>query len=264
MIFARKLLRFLILGLLVFPATTAPSQPGGPAATESQPAPRQPAPVMSYRGWQWLERDGRDEEERPYEVIAAMGLKDGDVVADIGCGSGYYARKMAKAVGPTGKVYGVDIQPPMLSIMQKLLEKGGITNVTPVLGGESDPKLPEASIDWMILADVYHEFQDPAPMLANMRDALKPDGRIALLEYRLNGTSAAHIKWEHRMSPEQVLAEWEPSGFELVELKESLPSQHLFIFKKSVAVEAAPEAESRPAENENGQEKKTEGSSPAQ
>ncbi len=194
---------------------------------------RTPAPVMSYHGAQWLERTSRIEEERPYEVLKFMGLKPGMKVADIGCGSGYYARKMAKQVGPDGVVYGVDIQPEMLDILVQLCEDEEVTNVKPVLGDEKDPKLPRGEIDWMILADVYHEFQYPEEMLAKMLEALAPGGKIALLEYRAESfRTASHIKPEHRMTVRDVLAEWNPARFELVDLQEFLPSQHLFIFQK--------------------------------
>ncbi|MCC6699368.1 MAG: class I SAM-dependent methyltransferase [Candidatus Hydrogenedentes bacterium] len=193
---------------------------------------REPAPVMTYHGADWLERPGREQEERPDEVIAAMGLKEGDVAVDLGCGTGYFARRMAKVVGPTGKVYGVDIQPEFLDMMKDLCAKEGITNVVPVLGDEADPKLPKGGIDRILMVDVYHEFQQPEPMLARMRESLKPGGKIALVEYRLLGDTAKHIKVEHRMSVKQVLEEWNPAGFELVDLLEFLPSQHLFIFQK--------------------------------
>jgi predicted methyltransferase len=193
---------------------------------------REPAPVMSYHGAEWLERPSRVEEERPDEVIAAMGLKDGDVAVDMGCGTGFFARRMAKAVAPTGKVYGVEIQPEFLEMLKDFCEEEGISNVVPVLGDEDDPKLPKGGIDWILLVDVYHEFQEPEPMLAKMLESLKPDGKIALVEYRLLGDTAEHIKVEHRMSVQQVLSEWNPAGFELIDLQEFLPSQHLFIFQK--------------------------------
>lgn len=202
-----------------------------PALAQDAPK-RKPAPVMTYHGAEWLERPERDDEERPYAVIETMGLKDGDIVADIGCGSGYFARKFAKAVAPSGKVYGVEIQPPFLQMLRSRCEKEGIENVVPVLGDEVDPKLEPASIDWMFLADVYHEFQQPEPMLAKMYEALKPGGRVALVEYRLLGDTAAHIREEHRMSVAQVMAEWPRAGFVLVARHEFLPHQHLFIFKK--------------------------------
>ncbi len=194
---------------------------------------RRPAPVMGYQGADWLEREGREEEQRPGEVIKTMGLKDGDLVADLGCGTGYFARRMARAVAPSGRVYAVDIQPEMLDRMKGLLEKEAITNVVPVLGEADDPKLPSAGLDWILLVDVYHELQRPKAMLAKMRESLKPAGRIALVEYRLEGTTASHIRPEHRMSPAQVLAEWEPAGFRLVTRHEFLPTQHFFVFEKT-------------------------------
>ncbi len=193
---------------------------------------RRPAAVMSFRGADWLEREGREQEQRPEEVIRTMGLEDGDVVADLGCGTGYFARRMARAVAPKGRVYAVDIQPEMLALMKGLLEKEGTTNVIPVLGEAGDPKLPKGGLDWILLVDVFHELQQPKAMLAKMRESLKPTGRVALVEYRLEGTSAQHIRAEHRMSPAQVLAEWQPAGFRLLARHEFLPTQHLFVFAK--------------------------------
>lgn len=221
----RRKLRFAALCLAL--ALMAP-----PAPAQSDGSEREPADVMSYRGWRWLERESRAEEEWPGEVIKAMELEGGETVADIGCGSGYYTRRLAEAVGPDGQVYAVDVQPEMIDIMKRLAKKEGLTNIVPVLGETADPKLPDESVDWMLLVDVYHEFQQPEPMLEAMRRALKPDGRVALLEYRLEGDSARHIKRDHRMSVKQVLAEWSPAGFELVDLMEFLPSQHYFVFKK--------------------------------
>lgn len=204
----------------------------GPLRAEEAAAKREPAEVMSYLGWQWLERAERAEEEWPDEVIKAMGLREGQTVADIGCGSGYYTRRLAKAVGTGGKVYAVDIQPEMIEILKTLAGKEGLGNIEPVLGEAADPRLPEASVDWILLVDVYHEFQEPAAMLAAMAECLKAEGRVALVEYRAEGDSAAHIKPEHRMSVRQVLAEWNPAGYELEDLQEFLPSQHLFVFRK--------------------------------
>lgn len=206
-----------------------------PGIAANEDAPRKPSQVMTYHGAGWLERPEREEEERPDEVIAAMELEEGDVVADIGCGTGYFARRIAKVVGDTGKVYGVDIQPEMIEFLKDLCEKEGVENVIPVLSEETDPLLEKGSIDWMILADVYHEFQQPEPMLAKMHEALKDDGKICLLEYRLLGDTAKHIKIDHRMSVKQVLKEWQAANFELVDLQEFLPHQHLFIFQKRPA-----------------------------
>lgn len=194
---------------------------------------RRPAPVMGYQGADWLEREGREAEQRPAEVIRTMGLKPGDVVADVGCGTGYFARRMAKAVAPGGRVYAVDIQKEMLDLLRARLEQEGIENVVPLLGEAEDPRLAPASLDWILLVDVYHEFQQPKPMLAHMRAALKPGGRIALIEYRQEGDSALHIRPEHRMSVAQVLEEWLPAGYRLVKRHEFLPVQHFFVFEKA-------------------------------
>ncbi len=211
----------LIPGVVLVPASAAPD------------GERRPAQVMSWLGADWLERSGRDEEQRPDEVIRTMGLEDGDVVADIGSGTGYFARRMARAVAPSGRVYAVDIQSEMLRLLRERVKEEGLTNVEPVLGRNDDPRLPPGRLDWILLVDVYHEFQQPRAMLAKMREALKPDGRIALLEYRLEGLSAVHIKQDHRMSPEQVLREWEPAGYRLVARHEFLPTQHFFVFEKT-------------------------------
>ncbi len=194
---------------------------------------REPAPVMTYHGAQWLERPSRIEEEMPHEVIAYMDPKPGMTVVDLGCGTGYYARKIAPKVLPGGRVLGVDIQPEMLEFMKQLCEQEKIENVVPVLGDEKDPKLPQGGVDWIIMADVYHEFQYPEEMLAKMLASLKPTGKVCLLEYRAEKfRQASHIKPEHRMSVADVLKEWNAGGFELIDLQEFLPAQHMFIFQR--------------------------------
>jgi len=208
------------------------------AACAVKPAPavppeRRPATVMSWRGADWLERAGREEEQRPAEIIRTMGLKDGDLVADLGCATGYFARRMARAVAPRGRVYAVDIQPEMLDLLKRRAAEEGVANIVPVLGETDDPKLPPGTIDWVLLVDVYHELQQPKATLAHVRKALAPGGKVAVIEYRLEGTSALHIREEHRMSPQQVLAEWEPAGFRLVARHEFLPTQHFFVFEKA-------------------------------
>ena len=159
-----------------------------------------------------------------------MKLKKGDVVADVGAGTGFYTRRLARAVGPTGVVYANDIQPELLSDLRTNAASEKITNIVPILGTETDPRLPPATFDWVLLVDVYHEFQQPAPMLAAIRAALKPSGKVALVEYRETTLS---IRPEHRMSKEQVLREWLPAGFRLVEIVERMPLQRLYVFEPS-------------------------------
>ena len=176
----------------------------GAAALSLSPArdgdQRRPAPVMGAGGADWLERPGRDEEQRPDEIVRTMALKKGDAVADLGAGTGYFTRRLARAVGPSGVVYAVDIQPEMLTLLKANMEKAGVRNVVPVLGEVDDPKLTPSSLDWVLLVDVYHELQQPKATLAKVREALKPTGRVALVEYRLEGLTALHVREEHRMS----------------------------------------------------------------
>jgi ubiquinone/menaquinone biosynthesis C-methylase UbiE len=200
------------------------------ACTEHPLSHRKPAQV--FTGSEWLEREDREAEERPDELLEILGLKSGDRVADVGCGTGYFARRMAGRVAPGGIIYAEDIQPQMLERVRQRAAEDGISNIETILGTETDPKLPAGGIDLILLVDVYHEFQKPQEMLANLGKALAPGGRVALVEYRLEGETARHVNRDHRMSVEQVLAEWTPAGFELVERIESLPTQHLFLFRK--------------------------------
>ena len=206
-----------------------------PAAAQDGRAARHrvPAEFMSYLGADWLERPERVEQEQPERVLDAMGLRPGDTVADVGCGSGYYARRMAQRVQPGGTVYCEDIQPEMLDIMRQRAADEGVTGIEAVLGTPTDPKLPAGAVDWIIIADVYHEMSEPEPMLAGIRRALSPRGRVALLEYRAEDGTGDQIKADHTMSVRQVLLEWQAAGFELVALHDFLPSQHLFFFRSA-------------------------------
>ena len=175
------------------------------AQTDRADRHRVPAEFMSYLGADWLERAERVEQEEPERVLDMMNLNPGDVVADVGCGSGYYARRMAQRVAPGGRVFCEDIQPEMLEIMRERVREEGLTNVEAILGTPTDPQLPAGEVDWIIIADVYHEMSDPEPMLAGIRRALAPPGRVALLEYRLEDGSGDQIKADHVMSVRQVV-----------------------------------------------------------
>jgi ubiquinone/menaquinone biosynthesis C-methylase UbiE len=206
---------------------------------------------MSWEGAAWLERAGRAQQEKPEVVIKAMKIRAGMTVADIGAGTGFFTRRLAKAVGPTGKIYAEDIQPQMLDLLRKDMEKEGIKNVVTVLGTDTDPKLPAHGIDRFLLVDVYHEFQKPEPMLASIRESLAPGGTVILVEYRLEGDTASYINIKHRMSVEQVLKEWNAAGFELADRIETLPSQHVFIFSarrgaRVLGAEEKPKADAKP------------------
>jgi ubiquinone/menaquinone biosynthesis C-methylase UbiE len=195
---------------------------------------REIAHVMGHEGADWLERPERVGEEHPDAVVEALGLKPGDRVADVGAGTGYYSRRMATRVRPGGTVFAEDIQPEMLEILVRKLSQEGITNVQSVLGAESDPKLPAGSLDLVLMVDVYHEFSLPFEMLRNIVGALKPGGRIAFVEYKAEDP-AVPIKRLHKMSVAQVRKEAEAQGLEWISTQDSLPWQHVILFRKKSA-----------------------------
>ena len=220
---SRRLLggSLLVLGL----AVALPAQIPGTHPVSG----RRYAPVMGYQGVDWLERAERMEEEEPDLAIRILKIPTGATVADIGAGSGYMTLKMAERVGPTGRVFANDLQPQMLSILGRRLADKRITNVTLVQGTVDDPKLPAASLDLELLVDVYHEFSQPQAMLRRLREALKPDGRLVLLEYRKEDP-AIPIRPEHKMSVAEAKLEVEHEGFTLSTVDEALPRQHILIF----------------------------------
>jgi precorrin-6B methylase 2 len=189
------------------------------------------AGTMSVEGASWLDRPEREREEDPDLAIRLLKIQKGSAVADVGAGSGNITIRLAKAVGPMGKVYANDIQPGMLEILQKNVAKARLMNVTPVLGAIDDPKLPAESIDLAIMVDVYHEFSEPQKMLQRLRESLKPGGRLVLLEYRAEDPDVPILK-EHKMSKAQVKLEVEHEGFKQARVFDDLPWQHLFVFTK--------------------------------
>jgi ubiquinone/menaquinone biosynthesis C-methylase UbiE len=191
---------------------------------------REIAQTMHYLGAPWLTRESRDREEDCKTMLKALNVKPGQVICDMGCGNGFYSLKLARLVGPKGKILAVDIQPEMLHLMSERAKEAGITNIKAILGSVVDPHLGLKSCDLVLCVDVYHEFSNPVEMLAAMRKSLKPDGRLVLAEFRAEDPNVP-IKPLHKMTSEQVLKELEPNGFKMVEDFERLPWQHLFFFK---------------------------------
>jgi precorrin-6B methylase 2 len=191
------------------------------------------AGMMGMSGADWLVRPERQEEEEPDKAIAALDIAPGSTVADIGAGVGYFSWRLAKVVGPTGKVYANEIQSGMIDNLKKNMQERSIANVEPVLGKLDDPMLPKGAIDLALLVDVYHEFSEPQKMLDRIRESLKPDGRLVLLEYRKED-SKLPINALHKMSVAEVKAEVEPEGYKLDKTLEILPRQHILIFKVRV------------------------------
>jgi ubiquinone/menaquinone biosynthesis C-methylase UbiE len=193
---------------------------------------REIAHFMSHQGASWLERPEREQEERPDLLMAAIALKPGDVVADIGCGTGYYSWRMADKVGPQGKVIGVEIQAEMLTLFTQHMVARKLTNTVAHLGTTTDPKLPPASVDVIVLVDAYHEFDHPFEMMQAMIRALKLGGRIILVEYRAEDARLL-IGRTHKMSAAQIKREMSIHPVQLMETMGVLPQQHVLIYRKS-------------------------------
>ena len=192
---------------------------------------RQISHVMGHQGATWLERPEREREENTTEMIKSLKLKAGDQVADIGVGTGYIARRLAKVIGAEGTVFGVDIQPEMLLLLEKNMKKDGLDNVKGHLGTISDPKLRENSLDFVIMVDVYHEFSHPYEMMHGIVKALKPGGRVAFVEYRGEDPKVP-IKRLHKMTEVQVKKEASLFPLKHVETYKKLPWQHVVFFRK--------------------------------
>ena len=184
---------------------------------------------MSYLGADWLTRPERIAEEQPDRMLAALHLTPGMKVADIGAGVGYHALRISPLVGAAGRVYATDIQPEMLAMLRRELEQRGVTNVLPILSSDTTTGLPRAALDLALMVDVYHELGQPERFLTALKEALKPDGRLVLVEFRGEDPSVP-IKEEHKMTAAQAIRELDTAGFALVERQEILPWQHILIF----------------------------------
>ena len=192
---------------------------------------REIAQVMGHLAAGWLERPEREQEEEPAKLMKALRLKRGELVADIGAGSGYFTFRLADKVAPGGKVLAVDIQPEMLALIRKRMKERDVSNVEVIQGTESDPKLPANAVDLILMVDVYHEFSFPWEMTTAMVKALKPGGRLVFVEYRLEDPQVP-IKLVHKMTQKQVVKEMGPHPLTYVETIGTLPRQHIIIFKK--------------------------------
>ncbi|MEM6500575.1 MAG: class I SAM-dependent methyltransferase [Cyanobacteria bacterium P01_C01_bin.89] len=189
---------------------------------------REIAKVMGYEGAGWLERGGRESQEKPSAAIASLNLRPDDVVVDIGAGTGYFSTRIVPKV-PEGQVLAVDVQPEMVDILGWMKNEYQLSNLQPVLGNETDPHLPEGGVDVVIMVDVYHELAYPNEMMRKVVRALRPDGRVVVLEYRAENPFVL-IKRLHKMSLRQLQKEMQTVGLKLAESPKILPKQHYAIF----------------------------------
>ncbi|MEH2071454.1 MAG: methyltransferase domain-containing protein [Nostoc sp.] len=191
---------------------------------------REIAKVMGYTGAGWLERPSREAQEQPSKIVSVLNLKPNDVVADIGAGTGYLSFRIAPLL-TTGKVLAVDVQPEMFEIIELFKHEKNITNVEPVLATLTDPNLPDESIDFALMVDAYHELEYPQEVMQKIVKALKPGGKVVLVEYRGENPFIA-IKRLHKMTQKQVRKEMQAVGLVWRETKNLLPRQHLIVFEK--------------------------------
>jgi ubiquinone/menaquinone biosynthesis C-methylase UbiE len=245
---AATIRRWSVMGLLV--VAPCASRGAAPPPPEDDPSvPRAVAPddvppplteymgrsiarTMHYTGAPWLVRGEREREERASVMLKALGVQPGQVVCDLGCGNGYHTLTLAKMVGPRGRVLAVDVQREMLLLLKQRAKENELANIELVHSLYHDPKLPEAKLDLVLMVDVYHEFSHPEHMLRAVHKALKPTGRIALVEFRAEDPKVP-IKPEHKMTKEQILKEYRPNGFRLASEYDKLPWQHLMFFQRA-------------------------------
>ena len=191
---------------------------------------REIAQVMGFQGAQWLEREEREQEERGDLLLRELALKPGMTVMDVGAGTGYYSRRIATMVGPTGTVFAIDVQPEMVQMLTAIAKRPEFANIKPILGSEKSVALSVGVADVAIIVDVYHELEFPSEMLASISRALRPGGRVVFVEYRAEDPRVP-IKALHKMSEAQIRREAEHNGLIWERTANTLPWQHVVIFK---------------------------------
>ena len=228
--------RFILLFFAILQTTTLAAQDrytvkaGDPNGISKWYMGRQIAQVMSHFGIDWLERQEREQEENTTQLLKNLAVQPGNVIADIGAGSGYHSTVLSKMVG-NGKVYAVDVEREMIAYLNDRIKREGNKNIIPVLSTEKKVSLPANSMDMMLLVDVYHEFSFPYEMAISMLEALKPGGKLVLVEFRAEDPNVP-IKAIHKMSQQQAVKEFKAAGFSFEKNSSNLPWQHCLIFRK--------------------------------
>lgn len=188
--------------------------------------------LVDSRDAGWFYRPERIESEKPEELLDFLGIKEGDVVADIGAGAGFFSLCAAERVGRTGRVLAVDVQPEMIDGLKMMMKKLGDDNIVPILGDVDDPKLPADSVDHVLIVISYHEFSHPVEMLRHIRKAMKRDAQMLIVEYKAENPDS-RVEPLHKMSEAEIMKEIPALGFRRDRVIDIIPSQHVFVFKKT-------------------------------
>ncbi len=198
-------------------------------SAQTQPRPQSHGRLFPPEDLGLLEAPDRDIWQHPEQIMDALGIADGTVVADIGAGAGWFTIRLARRVGPNGVVYAEDVQPEMLAAIRRRVDAEGLMNVKPILGKGSDPRLPAAALDAVLMVDAYHEIDDRVPLLRNLAKALRAGGRIGVVDFKLEG-SGPGPEMEERISPETVVNDARSAGLRLLSQETFLPYQYFLIF----------------------------------
>ncbi len=217
----------LLLPLLCLLPAVGAAQPR-PLATERQ------TELVDPRDAGWFYRPDRVDSEKPEELLDLLGIEEGDIVADIGAGPGFFSLRAAERVGRTGKVLAVDVQPEMVNGLQMMMEKFGHDNIVPILGHVDDPKLPAESVDHVLIVMAYHEFSHPVEMMRHVRRAMKRDAQMLIVEYKAEDPES-RVDPLHEMSEAEIMTDMRALGFRRDSVITIIPSQHVFVFKKTEA-----------------------------
>ena len=217
-------------GLLLLPLLFL--LPAVSAAQTSPPGVERQTELVNPRDAAWFYRPERVESEKPEELLDLLGIEEGDVVADIGAGVGFFSLRAAARVGRTGKVLAVDVQPEMIAGLEMMMERFGHENIVPILGDLDDPKLPTDSVDHVLIVIAYNEFSHPVEMMRHLRRAMKRNAQMLIVEYKAEDLSS-RVQPLHKMSEAEIMEEIPALGFRRVRVIDIVPSQHVFVFKKT-------------------------------
>ena len=219
-------------GLLLLPLLFLP--PAASAAQSSLLDIESQTELVDPRDAGWFYRPERVDIEKPEELLDLLGIKEGDVVADIGAGAGFFSLRAAERVGRTGKVLAVDVQPEMIDGLRMMMKKFGHDNIVPILGNVDDPKLAADSVDHVLIVIAYHEFSRPGEMMRHVRTAMKRDGQMLIVEYKAEAPES-RVEPLHKMSEAEIMREMSALGCRRDRTIDIVPSQHVFVFKKTEA-----------------------------